>query len=106
MAYVPNHVADVFISYCHDDDFVWIERFEQDLNAALVRKLRARTKPEIFFDAHKLRAGRLFDVDIPACLSQTGFFVAMVSRRYNSSTYCRHKELTELEVLQKRREGV
>jgi hypothetical protein len=95
VAYVPNHIADVFISYCHDDDFAWIERFKQELNNALVRKLRARTKPEIFFDAHDLRAGRVFDADIPACLAQTGFFVAMVSRPYNSSTYCRHKELAK-----------
>lgn len=93
MAYVPTHIADVFISYCHEDDFVWIERFKQDLTTLLIRRLRARTKPEIFFDADSLRAGRLFDADIPACLAQTGFFVAMVSRPYNRSTYCRYKEL-------------
>ena len=95
MAYVPAHIADIFISYCHEDDFVWIERFKQDLSTILIRKLRARTKPEIFFDAHSLRAGRVFDADIPECLAQTGFFVAMVSRPYNRSAYCRHKELTE-----------
>ena len=93
MAYVPKHVADVFISYCHDDDFGWVERFKLDLENALVRKLRGRTKPEIFFDAEDLRAGRLLDTDIPACLSATGFFIAIVSRRYNNSTYCRQKEL-------------
>jgi hypothetical protein len=95
VAYVPNHIADVFISYCHEDDFIWIERFKQDLTTVLIRKLRARTKPEIFFDAHSLRAGRLFDADIPEALAQTGFFVAMISRPYNRSTYCRHKELAE-----------
>jgi hypothetical protein len=95
VAYVPNHIADVFVSYCHDDDFAWIERFVQDLRSALIQKLRARTKPAIFFDALDLRAGRPFDADIRACLAQTVFFVAMVSRRYNASTYCRHKELTE-----------
>ena len=95
MAYVPDHRADVFISYCHDDDFGWIERFEQDLHAVLTRKLRARTKPEIFFDAFTLRAGRVFDDDIRTCLAQTGFFVAMVSPRYNASTYCIQKELGE-----------
>ena len=61
----------------------------------LIRKLRARTKPEIFFDAQSLRAGRLLDNDIPACLAQTGFFLALVSPRFNTSTYCRHKELAE-----------
>ena len=94
MAYIPDHIADVFISYSHADDFAWIERFEQDLHAILVRKLRARTPPEIFFDACDLRAGRVFDADIPACLEQTGFFLAMVSPRYNSSKYCKQKELT------------
>ena len=94
MAYVPNHIADVFISYSHEDDCVWIERFKQDLQTELTRKLRARTRPEVFFDAHDLRAGRIFDADIPACLNQTGFFLAMVSPRFNSSAYCRHKELT------------
>ena len=59
------------------------------------RKLRARTQPAIFFDAHDLRAGRVFDADIPACLEQTGFFLAMVSPRYNGSDYCKQKELTK-----------
>ena len=95
MAYIPTHIADVFISYCHDDDFAWIERFKEDLEAVLIRKLRARTKPEIFFDAQILRAGRVFDTEIAACLAQTGFFVAMVSRRYNTSDYCRQEELQE-----------
>jgi len=95
VAYVPDHIADVFISYSHADDFAWIERFEQDLYSILVRKLRARTRPEIFFDAHDLCAGRVFDADIPACLEQTGFFLAMVSPRYNGSTYCKQKELTK-----------
>jgi hypothetical protein len=58
VVYVPAHIADVFIGYCHEDDFVWIERFKQDLNTILIRKLRARTKPEIFFDAATLRAGK------------------------------------------------
>ena len=95
MAYIPDHIADVFISYSHADDFAWIERFEQDLRSILIRKLRARTQPAIFFDAHDLRAGRVFDADIPECLEQTGFFLAMVSPRYNGSTYCKQKELTK-----------
>ena len=94
MAYVPNHMADVFVSFSHEDDFAWIERFKLDLESILRRKLRAPTKPEVFFDAHSLRAGRAFDTDIPACLAATGFFVALVSRPYNRSSYCRQKELT------------
>ena len=31
----------------------------------------------------------------PPSLAQTGFFLAMVSPKYNASTYCRHKELAE-----------
>jgi hypothetical protein len=95
LAYVPHHVADVFISYCHDDDFVWIERFQQELRTALVRKLRARTPPAIFFDAKDLRAGRVFDDEIRTCLARTAFFVAMISPRYNGSEYCMHKEMAE-----------
>lgn len=95
MAYVPNHVADVFISYCHEDDCVWIERFQQELYSVLTRKLRARTKPTFFFDTKDLRAGRSFDAEIAGKLAQTGFFLALVSPKYNSSTYCRHKELAE-----------
>jgi hypothetical protein len=93
MAYIPDHVADVFISYCHEDDCAWIERFQQDLYTMLTRKLRARTRPTVFFDARDLRAGRTFDAEIADKLAQTGFFVAMVSPKYNASTYCRHKEL-------------
>ena len=99
MAYVPSHDADIFVSYSHDDDFGWIERFTAALGHALKRKLRARTKPHIFLDSADLRAGRVFDRDIPQCLKATGFFVAIVSRRYNTSTYCRHKELGQLAPL-------
>ena len=95
MAYVPHHVADVFVSYCHDDDRVWAERFQQELKTALIRKLRARTQPAVFFDAHDLRVGRAFDNEIRECLAHTAFFVALVSPRYNASEYCRHKELAE-----------
>ena len=93
MAYVPTHEADVFISYAHRDDFGWIDRFKLELESALARKLRASTKPAIFFDTEDLRAGRVFDKDIPECLKATGFFLAIVSPRYNTSPYCRQKEL-------------
>jgi len=95
LAYVPHYAADIFISYCHDDDFVWIERFQQELKTSLVRKLRARTQPAIFFDTHSLRAGRVFDDEIRGCLAQTAFLVATISPRYNTSDYCRYKELPE-----------
>jgi TIR domain len=94
MAYVPDFKHDVFISYSHADDAGWIERLKAELESALIRKLRASTKPSIFFDTVELRAGRVFDADIPDALEATVFFLAMVSTRYNSSTYCRHKELT------------
>ena len=93
MAYVPDIENDVFVSYSHADDFGWIERLKSDLKVALVRKLRASNEPSIFFDVEDLRAGRVFDSDIPASLDKTIFFLAMVSRRYNASTYCRQKEL-------------
>ncbi|HVO81616.1 MAG TPA: toll/interleukin-1 receptor domain-containing protein [Terriglobales bacterium] len=93
MAYVPGHEADVFISYAHADDFGWIERLKRELERALIWKLRASTKPEIFFDGEDLRAGRVFDRDIPECLKATRFFLAIITQRYNTSTYCRHKEL-------------
>ena len=35
----------------------------------------------------------MFDTDIPASLGASVFFLAIVSPRYNTSTYCRHKEL-------------
>jgi TIR domain len=95
VAYVPDHVTDVFISYCHDDDFAWIERFKEDLGEAFKSKLRARTKLEVFFDAKDLRAGRVFDAEIEACLKRAGFFLAIVSVRYNTSEYCRHEEFNE-----------
>jgi TIR domain len=93
MAYVAGYEHDLFISYSHADDFEWIERLKFELESALGRKLRANTKPSIFFDSEELRAGRVFDTDIPAALDASVFFLAMVSPRYNTSTYCRHKEL-------------
>ena len=56
-------------------------------------KLRASIPAEIFFDKEDIRAGRAADTDIPECLDAAGFFIAIVSRRYNNSTYCLHKEL-------------
>jgi hypothetical protein len=93
MAYVPDFEHDLFISYSHADDVGWIERLKSELEIALIRTLRASTRPSVFFDTAELRAGRVFDTDIPASLSATVFFLAVVSPRYNSSTYCRHKEL-------------
>jgi hypothetical protein len=95
VAYLPNHIADVFISYSHKDNFLWVERFKQDLESVLIRKLRARTKPHVFFDAHNLRAGRVLDDEIKECLRKTGYFVALVSPPYKNSVYCMQKELPE-----------
>ena len=39
MAYIPSHHTDVFISYCHEDDFLRIERFRTDLETALFKTL-------------------------------------------------------------------
>jgi hypothetical protein len=94
MAYVPDFGYDLFISYAHADDFGWIERLKCELESTLSRKLRASTKLSIFFDNQELRAGRLIDTDISASLDASVFFLAIVSPRYNTSTYCQHKELT------------
>lgn len=93
MAYLPNYKADVFISYAHQDNFAWIEGFKRELEKALSWKLRADTKPEVFLDTESLRAGRVFDKEIAECLEATAFFLAVVSKRYNTSTYSRHQEL-------------
>jgi hypothetical protein len=93
MAYVPEFENDIFVSYSHADDVSWIERLKSDLEISLIRKLRATVKPSIFFDAHDLRAGRLFDSHIPSSLEKTIYFLAAISPRYNASNYCRHMEL-------------
>ena len=91
MAYLPDHKADVFVSYAHLDNFAWIDGFKRELEKALIWKLRAATKLEIFFDTESLRAGRVFDKEIAECLEATAFSLAIVSRRYNTSTYSRHQ---------------
>lgn len=93
MAYLPDHKADVFISYAHLDNFAWIEGFKRELEKALIWRLRASIKPEIFFDTESLRAGREFNKEIAEYLEATAFFLAIVSQRYNTSTYSRHQEL-------------
>ena len=93
MAYAPNHDYDVFVSFCHDDPFAWTERFKLDLESLLRWKLRARRKPAVFLDVHDLRAGRVFDKDIPTFLNRTAYFVALVSPRYHTSNYCKFIEL-------------
>ena len=80
MAYVPDFEYDLFISYSHADDAGWIERLKSELENALIRKLRANTRPSVFFDTLELRAGRVFDSDIPGALDASVFFLALVCR--------------------------
>jgi hypothetical protein len=89
MAFVPAFDNDVFISYAHGDDRVWISRFHDRLRTALSRLLPGT---EIWIDNDDLRKSRDFEKDIPASLESSAVLISLVSPTYIRRPYCVHNE--------------
>ena len=84
--YVPGFSNDLFLSYAHGDDPVWIQAFEQ----ALTRAVRGRLGYDIgvWQDVHRLRVGYDWQSAIADAISTTAAFVAVLSPSYQTSDWC------------------
>jgi hypothetical protein len=95
MAYVPGFRQDLFFSYAHLDDSIWIEAFE----AALRQGLRERLGQDVstWQDVQRLRLGQNWQTEIESAIAQTAAFVAIVSPGYLSSVWCQRERRHFLE---------
>lgn len=96
MAYVPNYLYDVFVSYAWvnnyadpdgDKDSGWITRFKNRLQPALDERL-GRGPSEFFFDRRSLEHNKDFDQRIEAALQKSATVVAFFSEGYLASPAC------------------
>jgi hypothetical protein len=93
MAYLPGFEHDIFISYSHvDDQDGWVEVFQKQLEMALNRRLGRMGLARVWRDRRKLDPNHLFDQTIQDAIASSALFVALMSKGYLESDYCR-KEL-------------
>lgn len=96
-AYVPGFETDVFISYSHVDNFFistgqrWVGAFHSALENRLARRVGRLNLVRIWRD-EKLDGSQAFDDVIEKRLAGSAVFVALNSRGYLVSDYCK-KEL-------------
>lgn len=98
----PGELNHVFISYAHVDDQVvpgadlgWISYLHRVLKPRLERALGERCR--IWFDQSALRGNHAVTPEIARELERSATFVAVVSRGYMVSDWCRR----ELEIFRK-----
>jgi hypothetical protein len=91
MVYVPGFNADIFLSYAHGDDPMWIRAFEQ----ALAKAVRERLGHDIrvWQDTKQLRVGLDWQEEIDAAIANTAAFLVVLSPSYMTSDWC-SRELT------------
>ncbi|HEU0185342.1 MAG TPA: toll/interleukin-1 receptor domain-containing protein [Blastocatellia bacterium] len=93
MAYLPDFEHDIFISYSHvDDQDGWVEVFQKQLEMALSRLLGRMGLARVWRDRRRLQGNHLFDRTIQNAIDSSALFVALTSKGYLESDYCR-KEL-------------
>ena len=105
MAYVDGFEHDIFISYAHVDDETaskiegWVTKFYNELRVALRKHVHKDI--DLWRDERRrLDGGQVFDKTIQDALTSSAVFVALTSRGYLDSEYCRdelasfHREAT------------
>lgn len=97
MAYVDGFEHDIFISYAHVDDETaseaekgWVTKFYNELRVALRKHVHKDV--DIWRDERRLDGSVVFDKKIRDALKSSAIFVALTSRGYLGSDYCK-KEL-------------
>ena len=96
MAYVPGCANDLFISYSHGDDRVWIRNFYVLLKAALKEQLGIA--PEVWIDHGTLQSSADHRSEIPDSLRSSALFLLLPSNQYVRSSYCVDVECREFEA--------
>jgi hypothetical protein len=93
MAYLPRFENDIFISYSHvDDQDGWVGVFQKQLEMELSRQLGRMGLARVWRDSRRLQGNHLFDKTIQDAIYSSALFVALTSKGYLESPYCR-KEL-------------
>jgi len=97
MAQSPGYDHDIFISYAHNDNYGfggrpgWVDVFEDWLYNWL-HKRRGLADLRIWRDKKRMHGNTVFDDAIQNALDSSALFLALTSRNYLQSDYCR-KEL-------------
>ena len=96
MSFVPGFEYDIFISYAHVDNEEaeekgWVERFHKYLKIELDKQIGRPELTAIWRDP-ALKGNQLFDKTIQDQINASALFLALTSRGFLESEYCR-KEL-------------
>ncbi|MCP3957956.1 MAG: toll/interleukin-1 receptor domain-containing protein [bacterium] len=98
MAYVDGFEHDIFLSYARVDDQTatagergWVSAFEEHLRVALDRRAGRIGKVKVWRDLGGIDGNQLFDRTIEEALDASAVFVALTSRGYLESEYCRQE---------------
>jgi hypothetical protein len=86
VAYVPDLVNDLFLSYAHADDPTWVQAFEQGLRERVRQRLGLDI--EVWQDTNKLRLGQNWREEIETAIARTAAMVLVLSPSYESSNWC------------------
>lgn len=109
MAQSPGYDHDIFISYAHNDNYGfggrpgWVDVFEDWLFNWL-HKRRGLTDLRIWRDKERMHGNTVFDDAIQNALDSSAMFLALTSRNYLQSDYCR-KELRRFHEYHGRQSG-
>jgi hypothetical protein len=99
MGYIKGYTYDIFISYSHVDNikkphqhYGWIEKFYDELNASLARRIGKTNAIKLWWDDKRLDGSILFDQSIAESVNNSAIMLCLVSPGYLESAYCK-KEL-------------
>jgi hypothetical protein len=92
MPFLAGFDNDIFISYSHVDNLGdhWVERFQNELEIALARRIGRVGIVKIWRDK-RLEGNQLFDETIRNAVEKAAVFIAITSNGYLASDYCRQE---------------
>jgi hypothetical protein len=99
MGWVQGFQHDVFLSYARVDNATaegdpsrgWVSQFHRHLEVALSKKVGRLDAIRIWRDTREIPGNKLFDKTIQDAVEQSAVFVALTSRGYLESVYCREE---------------
>jgi hypothetical protein len=99
MAWVARFKHDIFISYSRVDNASveddpnrgWVAQFSKHLEVALSKKVGRLDTIKIWRDTRQIQGNQLFDRTIEEAIDNSAVFVALTSRGYLQSEYCRQE---------------
>ncbi len=96
MAQSPGYDHDIFISYAHNDNYEfggrpgWVDVFEDWLFNWL-KKRRGLRDLQVWRDKKRMQGNTVFDDAIRNAIDSSAIFLALTSRNYLQSDYCREE---------------